>query len=301
MSNLRIGFIGLDTSHVTAFARFLNDPNDPDYKPGSRVTCAWPGGSPDFPASADRVAGFTKELRENFGVEILDSPEAVADACDLIFITAVDGRTHPDLFRRVAHAGKPVFIDKPFALSVAEARLMVERATAEGIAMMSCSSLRFSEELLAAVKAGKDDIVSCDLYGPMGEVPTQPGLFWYGCHTVEMLVSVMGTGCREIRCVKTDEYDVLTATWADGRMASIHGLRGAHWKFGAVLHRKDGPVFIDASAGRPPYLCLLDAIIETLPNGTTAVPTEEMIEIVSIISAANESRANHGQPVTLHS
>lgn len=301
MSNLRIGFIGLDTSHVSAFARFLNDPNDPNYKPGSPVTCAWPGGSPDFKASIDRVGGFTQELRESFGVEILDTPEAVAEACDLIFITAVDGRTHPDLFLRVAKAGKPVFIDKPFALSVTEAREMIALAAAEGITLMSCSSLRFSEELLAAVKAGRDEILGCDLYGPMSEEATQPGLFWYGCHTVEMLVSVMGTGCREVRCLKTDGHDVVTATWTGGRVATVHGLRGGHWKFGAVIHRTDGPIFVDGSAGRPPYLCLLDAILESLPNGRSAVPPEEMLEVVSIIAAANESRLNNGRPVTLPS
>ena len=53
MSDLRIGMIGLDTSHVTAFAGLLNDPQNPHHVPGAKVTVAFPGGSPDFEASMD--------------------------------------------------------------------------------------------------------------------------------------------------------------------------------------------------------------------------------------------------------
>lgn len=300
MKKLDIGLVGLDTSHVSVFARLLNDPTDPHHKPGARVACAWPGGSPDFALSADRVEGFTAELRDQRGVEILDSPEAVAAASDLVFITAVDGRTHPGLLRRIISAGKPVFIDKPFALTSVEAKEMIVLAKQAGVPLMSCSSLRYSEELLAAMEPGREGISGCDFYGPMNVEPTQPGLFWYGCHIVEMMVTVMGAGCTEVRCVKNENHDSLVATWKDGRVATLHGVRGSHWKFGAVLHRADGPKTIDASGGRPYYLGLLDAILASLPQGKSAVPTWEMLEVVAIIEAGNRSRENAGRPVAIN-
>lgn len=298
-SEMKIGLIGLDTSHASAFAKLLNDPSDPHYKGGARVTCAWPGGSADFPRSADRVAGFTAELRDQRGVEILESPEAVARAADLVFITAVDARVHLDLLRSVVSARKPIFIDKPFALSSAEAREMIDLAARNDIPLMSGSSLRYSEQLLGALETGRENITGCDFYGPMNEEETQPGLFWYGCHTVEVLVSAMGPGCKEVRCVRTDTHDALTAIWADGRIGTIHGVRDSHWKFGGVLHRKEGPVFVDASAGRPYYLGLLDAILESLPNGCSAIPPQEMLDAVRIMEAANLSRSKDGIPVSL--
>ena len=69
---IRLGMIGLDTSHVIAFTRYLNDRKN---KTGCRVVAGFPGGSPDFPASANRVDKFTKQLREQFGLEIVDSIE----------------------------------------------------------------------------------------------------------------------------------------------------------------------------------------------------------------------------------
>ena len=106
---LKLGLIGLDTSHVIVFTETFNNPAAKQPLKGARVTTAWPGGSPDVPASISRVAGYTAELRDKWGVTIVDSPEAVAQACDAILLTSLDGRTHPGQFARIAPYGKPVF------------------------------------------------------------------------------------------------------------------------------------------------------------------------------------------------
>jgi predicted dehydrogenase len=295
---IKIGFIGLDTSHVSAFAKILNDPAHPNHISGAKVTAGFPGGSADFPLSINRVDGFAKELREQRGVVIMASPEAVAQDCDLLFIESVDGRVHLDMFRRTVSFKKPTFIDKPFAVDLGEAREIVNLAQTNGVPLMSSSSLRYSEELAAALAGGRTGIVGCDVFGPMNEEATQPGLFWYGCHSVEMMVAIMGPGCREVRCVRNDGNDLLTATWADGRVASLRGLRGVHGKFGATIHRPDAAQYVDASAGKPAYAGLLEAILRSLPQGKSDVPAAEMLEVVAVIEAANQSRPT-GQPVTL--
>src|SRR5690349_9902596 len=59
---LRAGIIGLDTSHAPAFAELLNGPKAEGDLAGVRIVAAFPGGSPDIPASADRVKGYTEQL-----------------------------------------------------------------------------------------------------------------------------------------------------------------------------------------------------------------------------------------------
>src|SRR5207237_10362862 len=113
--------------------------------------CAFAGGSKDFDVSIDRVEKFTKQVRDDFGVQILDKPEAVAAAVDLLFITAVDGRTHLDYVRKTIAARKPTFIDKPFATNSADATEMFKLAEQHRVAMMSCSSLRYAQSLEAAL------------------------------------------------------------------------------------------------------------------------------------------------------
>ncbi len=295
----KIGLIGLDTSHVIAFTKLLNDPAHEWHIPGGRVTSGWPGGSPDFPNSIDRLPEYTKALREEHGIEILDSPEAVAEASDIVFIESVDGRVHLEQFKRTLPYRRPTFIDKPFALRSGEAREMVRLADEAGIALMSGSSLRYAAELEQALAHGRDDIVGCDAHGPMGEVPTQPGLFWYGCHAIEMIVAALGAGCCEVRCLRNEQHDLLTAVWHDGRMASYHGLREAHGRFGITLHRKKSVTYVDAHTGRPFYAGLMAAVMEHLPHNRSNVTGAELIEVVAIIEAANESRANNGAAVRL--
>jgi len=70
-ATLRIGMIGLDTSHVIAFTKLINDPTVPDHVPGGKVVAAYKGGSDDIESSYSRVDGFTKQLQDDFGVQIV--------------------------------------------------------------------------------------------------------------------------------------------------------------------------------------------------------------------------------------
>ena len=64
---IRVGIIGTDTSHVTAFTKLLNDKNDPAHVPGARVVAAFKGGSADIPSSISHVDEYTKTLSEKYG------------------------------------------------------------------------------------------------------------------------------------------------------------------------------------------------------------------------------------------
>jgi hypothetical protein len=117
---LRIGMIGLDTSHVTAFTGILNDSAHKKHQPGARVVVGFPGGSPDIESSRTRVKGFTEDLKTKWGVRIVDTVAEVVANCDAIMIESVDGRAHLPFAREVFGKGKPVFIDKPLGGNLRE-------------------------------------------------------------------------------------------------------------------------------------------------------------------------------------
>jgi predicted dehydrogenase len=288
----KIGFIGLDTSHVTAFARLFHDANDEFHLPGWRVAAAYPGGSDDFDLSKSRVEGFTSELRDQYGVRMVDSPEEVAERCDAVFIESVDGRVHPEQFKRVAPFGKPVFIDKPFALSSREAREMAELAKRHRMPMMSASALRYAAGLVLELEdESKGAVIGADCYGPMAIEPTQPGLFWYGIHAVEMLYAIMGRGCIHVTASVNDDHDLIVGVWRDGRIGTVRGNRKGNNTFGALIHREKGSQFADIYAHRKPYYAgLLEHVIRMIETGEPPIDPEETIEIVRFIESANESR-----------
>ncbi|WP_235885358.1 Gfo/Idh/MocA family protein [Paenibacillus cymbidii] len=290
---LKLGMIGLDTSHCTAFAKILNDSSYEHYVPGGRVMAAYPGGSPDLYASYSCVDGYRKELNEQYGIAMLDSPEEVAERSDAILLTSVDGRKHPEQFSRIAPYGKPVFIDKPFALSRQEAEAIFEQAAKYNVVLMGSSSLRYAEEVTQCLvdrEAGA--VIGADVFSPMPTEPTNPGWFWYGIHGVEMLYTAMSTGCKKVRSVGDERSDQVVGVWEDGRIGTVRGNRTGVYEYGAMIHREKSTAFVTNvfKGGRPLYVPLLKKVMEMFQTGISPIDPAVTIELTRFMEAANESR-----------
>ena len=139
---LRAGMIGLDTSHVPAFAKIFNSPKATGDIACVRISAGYPGGT-DLPASHDRVGKFTEELR-GMGIEIFDTIPKLLEKVDVVLLESVDGRIHLQEAIPVIKAGKPLFIDKPVAGSLADAIVIYELAKKHHVPCFSSSSVRFS-------------------------------------------------------------------------------------------------------------------------------------------------------------
>lgn len=298
--SLKIGIIGLDTSHVPAFTELLNRTEHPYHVPGGKVTAAYPGGSPDFELSFSRVGGYTETLSGTYGVQVMDTIEEVAEGSDALLLESVDGRVHLEQFRRIAPFGKPVFIDKPFALTSADAREIASIARGSGVPLMSCSAVRYAEGLTAELEeGGKESIFGMDCYGPAALQPTQPGLFWYGIHTVDMLYEAMGRGCIQVTASSNEDHEFVVGLWKDGRIGTIRGNRKGNGQFGALIHRDSGTRTVDVYAHKKPYYAsLMERIMKMFQTGEPSIELEETLEIIRFIEAANESRET-GKTVVL--
>jgi len=122
-ADFRLGVIGTDTSHVPAFTKMLNeDPAAPDHVAGARVAAAFKGGSRDFESSITRVDQYAQEIRTKWGVEIVPDIPALLAKVDGVLLLSVDGRVHLEQARPVIAARKPLFIDKPLAATLEDAR-----------------------------------------------------------------------------------------------------------------------------------------------------------------------------------
>lgn len=289
---MKIGVIGLDTSHVVAFTKLLNNPHESYHVPGGKVVVAFPGGSPDFELSMSRIEGFTEHLSTHFNVEIVDSIEQVAIKSDAILLESVDGAVHHEQLRSIVGYQKPIFIDKPFSLSSQVARDMIRLAESHQTPVMSTSALRYAEALTSILQqANKGKIIGADCFGPMEMQATQPGFFWYGIHAVEMLVTILGRGAQSVMTFSNEVHDVMTVSWKDGRIGTIRGNRQGNPQFGAVIHFEHGSEFVDIHAQQKPYYAsLLAQIIAFFQDGVSRVPLQETQEIIRLIEAANESR-----------
>lgn len=298
---IKVGIVGLDTSHVTAFTQLLNDPKAANHVPGARVVCAFKGGSPDVEASANRVEGFTKTLKEKWGVEIVDSIETLCTKVDAVLLESVDGRPHLEQARPIFAAKKRVFIDKPLAASTRDGREIARLSKESGTPFFSASSVRFYD---AIIKTREDPslgkILGCDAFSPASLEPHHPDLFWYGVHGVEALFSVMGPGCESVRRSYAPDTDLVVGRWKDGRTATFRGIRKGHGGYGVtVFGEKAVRSSLAVQGAKGDYRDLMVEIMKFFKTGTPPVAVDEMIEVLAFMEAADISKAKGGVEVRL--
>lgn len=297
---LRVGVVGLDTSHAVAFTKLLNAPDTTggaaDALAGVKVVAAYPGGSKDIASSRDRIEGFTKQIRA-LGVEITDSIPALLDKVDVVLLESVDGRTHLEQARPILAAGKPVFIDKPLAASLADAIAIDELARRTKTPWFSSSALRFCTDIPQMRHNPKvGDVTGCDAWSPCPLEPTHPDFFWYGIHGVEILYTVMGPGCESVSRTHAEGTDLAVGTWKDGRVGTFRGLRKGKEDYGSIVF---GTKAVVPSGGYDSYKGLVIQIAKFFKTRQPPVAAAETLEILAFMEAADESKRQGGAPVKL--
>nr|MBP9902384.1 Gfo/Idh/MocA family oxidoreductase [Verrucomicrobiota bacterium] len=199
---LRAGIIGLDTSHVVAFAGTLNNgPQNPEDKAkvaGVKVVAAYPQGSKDIEGSTKRVPEYTAKVKA-MGVEIVDSIPELLKRVDVVLLESNDGRVHWEQIQPVLAARKPVFIDKPIAGDLADTLRILEAAKKAKVPLFCASSLRYGKTTQAVRNGAIGQVNHAETFSPAELEPHHVDLYWYGVHGCESLFTVMGPGCKSVR------------------------------------------------------------------------------------------------------
>jgi predicted dehydrogenase len=290
---IRIGIIGLDTSHCIAFTKILNAEKPAPALANCPVVAVYPKGSPDIESSVSRVPDYTKQIQE-LGVDVVDSIEELLTRVDAVLLETNDGRPHLEQVRPVLKAGKPVFIDKPIAGSLQDAITIFREAKQAGVPLFSSSSLRFGKNTQAVRGGSLGMITHCETSSPASIEKTHPDLFWYGIHGVESLFTVMGTGCQSVQRTSEDGQIVVTGKWDGDRVGIFREGKGYSGK--AVGEKGEGEV-----GSYDGYQPLVYEIINFFRTGKPPVTAEETLEIYAFMEAADESKRQGGAEVTLES
>ena len=292
-ADLKIGLIGLDTSHATAFTEILNNPAAKDHVPGAKVVAAFKGGSPDIESSITRVEGYTTTLREKHGVQIVDSIEDLCSKVDAVMLLSVDGRPHLAQARPVLAAHKPLYIDKPMAGTLRDVHTLARLAAESKTPFFSSSSLRFAKSSQAVRKGSIGTVTNAWCGSPASLEKTHPDLFWYGVHGCESLFTVMGRGCESVRRGKTSAGKIeVVGTWKGGRTGTFREVEGYQGRAEGTLGAAD----VGAFDG---YAPLVAEAVKFFQTKVSPVPIEETLELFAFMEAADESKRRNGAEVRL--
>lgn len=297
MRELQIGMVGLDTSHVISLADCFNIPESKFRVPGARIAKAFPGGSKSFSLSRDRVEKFTAEMNEIYGVEIVDSLEALA-SLDAYLLESVDGTQHLEQFELLAGFGKPIFIDKPLACSYADAKAIFDLASARNIPLMTCSSMRYAAGV-GDVLPENEKVFAADGFGPLAFLSDYRDYFWYGIHSAEIIYRYLGRGCEEVKAISSEGIKLVIGRWADGRIGQISGNNVGSNNFGVRLVTEKGHLLSVQNPDIPYMHPMATAILKFFRTGVSPIDPAVSLEIIAFLEAASRSYKANGEWVKL--
>ncbi|MFT0440388.1 Gfo/Idh/MocA family protein [Bacteroides thetaiotaomicron] len=292
---IKIGIIGLDTSHSTAFTELLNGDSDDKFVKEFEVVAAYPYGSKTIQSSYERIPGYIEEVKKH-GVEITSSIAELLDKVDCVMLETNDGRIHLEQAMEVFKSGKICYIDKPIGATLGQAIAIYEMAEKYNVPIFSSSALRYSPQNQKLRNGEFGKILGADCYSPHKVEPTHPDFGFYGIHGVETLYTLMGTGCESVNRMSSQDADVVVGRWKDGRIGTFRGIKEGPAIYGGTAYPPKGSI---AAGGYEGYKVLLDQILTFFKTGVAPISKEETIEIFTFMKASNMSKEQNGKIVTM--
>lgn len=291
---IRVAILGLDTSHAVEYPRRMQAPDCPEAQrvPGLRATACL-----RFPSPFQSEAGQDQRQAQlaGWGVRAATGVDDLLRDADAVMLEINDPAQHLPWFRRIAAAGKPVFIDKPLADGVAAGAEILALARQHGLRVASASPLR-SDAALAAACAALPRPNQTHVYGPLGAAASGSSVVWYGVHAIEMLQRAMGAGAVAVHA-RRDAGGVVAVVEYPGRRRGTVELTEETSVYGGVLRDRATahPFTADSSAF---YAAQLREVARFFAGGEPPATLADACEILAILAAIDRSLATAGsEPV----
>ncbi len=277
----KLAIVGLDTSHSISFTQLIQDKEEKMVDQLQVVTCLrFPSPFQSEPDQDKR-----RETLENLGVKVTRSFEEAVEGVDGIMIEINDPSRHLEYFAKAAELGAPIFLDKPLADNLENGIKIYNIAKEKKIKAWSSSSLRFSPEIIECASK-VDQPILASVFGALGRAAAGSSLIWYGIHTFEMLMTLMGSGAKSVYA-KEDDGGIVSIVEYEGGRRGIAECNSGMGNYGGRAQNKEmAENFITAGS---PYPYLIKALENFFIDGTVPVPFEDTLEIQAIMDTAVKS------------
>ncbi|MCF0135375.1 MAG: NAD(P)-dependent oxidoreductase [Lachnospiraceae bacterium] len=266
----KIGFIDyeLDNWHANNYPQMIREASGGTYE----VAYAW--------AYQDRPGGMSnREWAETFGAKLMNSPEEVIEAADVLVVLAPnDPQMHELLCQKPLASGKRTYVDKTFAPDKASAERIFANAEAHGTPCFSTSALRFSQELDTIDTDAIETIYS---EGP-GTVEI------YSIHQIEPLVRLMKTRVTRLMALAGSEHPSFVIEFEDGRRVQMVQRDDPSWGFRMQIVDKDNAASI-VNIESNYFDLFIKEMIRFFDTGIIPVPHEQTIDVCAIRATALEA------------
>ena len=275
---IRIGIIGSDNSHAITFSQMINDQKHKYHVNGMKVLYL-------YGLDEER----NKEVSEKGGIPyIVKRPEDMIGKIDCAFIEFRDGALHYKYAKPFIEAGIPVFIDKPLATSVEDAKRIVSLAIKNNVLLTSFSALRFSE-VVQEVKHIRDEIVTLSVTGPGDPDSIYSGLIFYGIHVTEILEEILGPFSGRVYAVRRNKTILGVIEVDNGPLVSVLISNDIPYHFSIRVLTKEKVIYKNIEDFMECYKNGLLTIKRMLEEKKWPLKADDMIVPIKVIKAIEES------------
>ena len=177
---LKIGFIDLDTSHPRSFVKRLNAMEN------VQVTGV-------FDRGRKKGKEETKKFCEEFGVTEFDSVNSLCENCDGVMVLSADWGTHFKDVECCMRHGKACYCDKPVFASRDEIDAFLGLAQETQTPFLGGSGWRWNQTSRKFFEETSGKKIQDIL------ITGQSELFYYGIHTVDWLLGLIGSGAEWVK------------------------------------------------------------------------------------------------------
>lgn len=206
------------------------------------------------------------------GIELVSTIDELVEKSDCIIVLSPDHcEKHYELSKKALTSGKPVYIDKTFAKSKAEAERIFAVAEENNTPCFSSSALRFSQKLRATSKDGITAIVS---FG--GGAPEN-----YIIHQLEPISILMGSDVEKVMYMGNNCWSLV---YDDGRCVHLSIIDGG---FSMRIRRVDSNETLEIDDDF--FKCFIDDLIKFFNTREIPVAHNETVNIMSVRESCLES------------
>ena len=159
----------------------------------------------------DDIPGAARAMKKRFQFEkIIDDPVKLVKESDAIHVEHADYRKVFELAQPALEAGKPVFMNRPFTATIADAEEVIRLARVYDAPVMCASSLEFQPEVkeMQAFAEEKGPVRAYEAYCP------EPHFTWMFPHVINFAHAALGGGIES--AYFTGEYLMDMTRWIDG-------------------------------------------------------------------------------------
>jgi len=291
---IRIGILGADSSHASAFSKLCNFPETDtgNYPfPEVRVTAIY---GEDI-EQAKQVA-----LACNI-CEVVTSPEELLSKVDGVMVLFRDGNVHLPYALPFIESGMPVWIDKPITVTLKDSDLLLEAADKSPSLITGGSTCKYNKEVLELKKmVDQGDLGTvlsgylnfpCDIYSPYN------GIFFYAPHMVEMMFTIFGYEILSITCIKQKDTIRCIGKY-EGFSVVLDFTNHVHQSF-CMIHGDKKSHVREIKVDTSTYKAGLEQFITMLRTKNMPLPLTKLTAVTKVLTAINDSMSE-GKEILLH-